>query len=200
MAGFRYKSLKSWKIDDIDLTQRFSLSIFTDFRYKTVKVTWLLPIFIDSQLRVELIPANKTTFLSPEPALPLSSGRMGNGRAGRTQSRNHKIPVPVQLRVREVVYPQSGWILRIKSKFGFLTFTVCAVFWERIWKKCLWPAVFWTKMVHNRCRAFMKFQLNLCWWRLDFEPLVTYIISCLSSIYIRRLFLNPYLSCFSSFM
>ena len=59
MAGFRYKSLKSWKIDDIDLTQRFSLSIFTDFRYKTVKITWLLPIFIDSQLRVELIPANK---------------------------------------------------------------------------------------------------------------------------------------------
>ena len=95
MAGFRYKSLKSWKIDDIDLTQRFSLSIFTDFRYKTIKITWLLPIFIDSLLRVELIPANKTTILSPEPALPLSIGRMDNGRAGRTQSRNHKIPVSV---------------------------------------------------------------------------------------------------------
>ena len=29
-----------------------------------------------------------------------------------------------------------------------------------------------------------------------FEPLVTYIIPCLSSIYIRRLFFNPYLSYF----
>ena len=29
---YRYKSLKSWKIDNIDLTQQFSLSIFTDFR------------------------------------------------------------------------------------------------------------------------------------------------------------------------
>ena len=29
---YRYKSLKSWKIDYIDLTQQFSLSIFTDFR------------------------------------------------------------------------------------------------------------------------------------------------------------------------
>ena len=29
---YRYKSLKSWKIHDIDLTQQFSLSIFTDFR------------------------------------------------------------------------------------------------------------------------------------------------------------------------
>ena len=77
-----YKSLKSWKIDDIDLTQRFSLSIFTDFCYKTIKITWFLPIFIDSLLRVELIPANKTTILSPEPALPLSSRRTGDGRAG----------------------------------------------------------------------------------------------------------------------
>ena len=29
---YRYKSFKSWKIDNIDLTQQFSLSIFTDFR------------------------------------------------------------------------------------------------------------------------------------------------------------------------
>ena len=29
---YRYKSLKSWKIDNIDLTQQFGLSIFTDFR------------------------------------------------------------------------------------------------------------------------------------------------------------------------
>ena len=37
MADFRYKSLKSWKIDNIDLTQQFRLSIFTDFRYQSTK-------------------------------------------------------------------------------------------------------------------------------------------------------------------
>ena len=31
MADFRSKSLKSWKIDNMDLTQQFGLSIFTDF-------------------------------------------------------------------------------------------------------------------------------------------------------------------------
>ena len=51
MADFRYISLKSWKIDNIDLTQQFSLSIFTDFRYQSIKITWLLPIFIDWLLR-----------------------------------------------------------------------------------------------------------------------------------------------------
>ena len=45
MADFRYKSIKSWKIDNIDLTQQFSLSIFTDFRYQSIKITWLLPSF-----------------------------------------------------------------------------------------------------------------------------------------------------------
>ena len=45
---FRYKSLKLWKIDNIDLTQQFSLSIFTDFRYQSIKITWLLPTFIDT--------------------------------------------------------------------------------------------------------------------------------------------------------
>ena len=48
---YRYKSLKSWKIDNIDLTQQFSLSIFTDFRYQSIKITWLLSIFIDWLLR-----------------------------------------------------------------------------------------------------------------------------------------------------
>ena len=48
MAGFSYKSLKSWKIDNIDLTQQVSLSIFTDFRYQSIKITWLLLIFIDT--------------------------------------------------------------------------------------------------------------------------------------------------------
>ena len=47
MADFCYKSLKPWKIDNIDLTQQFSSSVFTDFRYQSIKITWLLPIFID---------------------------------------------------------------------------------------------------------------------------------------------------------
>ena len=42
MADFRYKSLKSWKIDNIDLTQQFGSSIFTDFRYQSIKITWLI--------------------------------------------------------------------------------------------------------------------------------------------------------------
>ena len=52
MADFRYKSLKPWKIDNIDLTQLLSLSILTDFRYQSIKITWLLSIFIDWLLRV----------------------------------------------------------------------------------------------------------------------------------------------------
>ena len=51
MADFRYKSIKSWKIANIDLTQQFSLSIFTDFHYQSIKITSLLPIFIDWLLR-----------------------------------------------------------------------------------------------------------------------------------------------------
>ena len=39
MADFRYKSIKSGKIDNIDLTQQLSLSIFTDFRYQSIKIT-----------------------------------------------------------------------------------------------------------------------------------------------------------------
>ena len=45
-SDFHYKLLKSWKIKNIDLTQQFSLSIFNDFRYQLVKITWLLLIFI----------------------------------------------------------------------------------------------------------------------------------------------------------
>ena len=48
MWDFHYKSLKSWKTDNIDLTQQFSLSILTDFRYQSLKITWLLSIFIDT--------------------------------------------------------------------------------------------------------------------------------------------------------
>ena len=35
-------AIKSWEIYTIDLTQQFSLSIFTDFRYQSMKITWLL--------------------------------------------------------------------------------------------------------------------------------------------------------------
>ena len=40
------------KIDNIDLTQQFCLSIFIYFRYQSIKITWLLSIFIDWLLRV----------------------------------------------------------------------------------------------------------------------------------------------------
>ena len=49
---YRYKSLRSWISDNIDLTQQFDVSIFTDFRYQSIKITWLLSIFIDKLLRV----------------------------------------------------------------------------------------------------------------------------------------------------
>ena len=39
---YRYKSLKSWKIGNIYLTQQFRLSILNDFRYQSIKMTWLL--------------------------------------------------------------------------------------------------------------------------------------------------------------
>ena len=45
MADFRFKPIS---IKYIDLTQQFSLPVFTDFRYQSVKITWLLPIFIDT--------------------------------------------------------------------------------------------------------------------------------------------------------
>ena len=51
MADLRYQSVKPWKIDNIDLTQQFGLSILTYFRYQSIKITWLLPIFIDWLLR-----------------------------------------------------------------------------------------------------------------------------------------------------
>ena len=58
MADFRYKSIKSWKIDNIDLTQQSSLSIFTDFRYQSIKITWLLPIYIDTYFYWLSTPGN----------------------------------------------------------------------------------------------------------------------------------------------
>ena len=57
IADFRYQSLKLEKIDNIDLTQHFSLSIFTDFRYHSIKITWLLSIFIvwiENRIRDEI--------------------------------------------------------------------------------------------------------------------------------------------------
>ena len=41
---------------------------------------------------------------------------------------------------------RSGWIIRIISKSGILRFTIWTFFWERIWKKYFWQAVFRTKM------------------------------------------------------
>ena len=52
LADFRFKSLKLWEIDNVDLTQQYNLSIFTDFRYQLIKVILLLPIFVDWLLRV----------------------------------------------------------------------------------------------------------------------------------------------------
>ena len=50
------------KIDNIDLTQQYNLSIFTDFRYQWMKIIWLLSIVIDWLLRVmiKLILLNKS--------------------------------------------------------------------------------------------------------------------------------------------
>ena len=58
MSDFHWKSLKSPKIDNIYLTQHFSLTIFTDFRYRSIKITWLhrflsIPILIDWLLRAK---------------------------------------------------------------------------------------------------------------------------------------------------
>ena len=36
---YRYKSIKARKIDNIDLTQQFSPSVSTDFRYQSIKIT-----------------------------------------------------------------------------------------------------------------------------------------------------------------
>ena len=64
LYNYRYKSLKSWKIDNIDLTQQFSLSILTDFRYQLIKITWLLSIFIDWLLRDNTQPEIVTLYPS----------------------------------------------------------------------------------------------------------------------------------------
>ena len=63
MADCSYKMLRVWKIDNMDLTQQFSLSIFTDFHYQSIKITWLLPIFIDWLLR-ELMLQNQELITS----------------------------------------------------------------------------------------------------------------------------------------
>ena len=58
MADFHYKSIKSWKIDNIDLIQQSSLSIFTNFRYQSIKITWMLLIFIDTDFSWLTTPSN----------------------------------------------------------------------------------------------------------------------------------------------
>ena len=59
MEDFRYKSLKPWKIENIDLTEQFSLSIFTNFLYQSIKITWLLPIFIETDFYRLTSPGSK---------------------------------------------------------------------------------------------------------------------------------------------
>ena len=56
MTDFRYKSLRSRKIDNINLTQQLSLPIFTDFRYQSIKITCLLPI------RIRITPAGVSRY------------------------------------------------------------------------------------------------------------------------------------------
>ena len=55
------------QIDNIDLTQQFSLSIFTDFCYQSINITWLLLIFIDWLLRassdLQLYVVDRTIWL-----------------------------------------------------------------------------------------------------------------------------------------
>ena len=56
---YRYNSLKSWKIDNIDLTEQFSLSVFSDFCYQSIKSLdcyrfLSIPNFIDWLLRVKI--------------------------------------------------------------------------------------------------------------------------------------------------
>ena len=47
----------------------------------------------------------------------------------------------IQKRLMNPLNPDSGRILRIKSKSGFSRFTIWASFWDRIWKKYFWQAV-----------------------------------------------------------
>ena len=60
----------------------------------------------------------------------------------------------IQKRIMNPLNPDSGRILRIKSKWGFSRFTIWASFWDWIWKKYFWRAVFrkkkWyaTEVVH----------------------------------------------------
>ena len=63
MADFHYKSIKSWKIDNVNLTQKSSLSIFTEIHYQSIKITWMLPIFIDTDFYRLSTPGN--TYSSP---------------------------------------------------------------------------------------------------------------------------------------
>ena len=50
-----------------------------------------------------------------------------------------------------------------------------SVFWERIWKKYFWQAVFSKKKKGTQQIYALHVWLNLCWWRLiNFEPLVAY--------------------------
>ena len=60
VANFHYKSIKSWKIDNIISIwhSNLNLLIFTDFHYQSIKITWMLPIFIDTDFYRLTTPGN----------------------------------------------------------------------------------------------------------------------------------------------
>ena len=99
LANFRYTSLKSWKIDNIDLTRQFSLSIFTNFRYQSLKITWLLPIFIDTDFY-------RLTTLGPLQDIAILMYRVKYGMAPRCVSELFRIKSTHQrLRNCDLNYP-----------------------------------------------------------------------------------------------
>ena len=109
------------------------------FLLTPLEETWMLGYVFSGK--------SKSGFPNPNPDL-------------RIQKRILSVFGQIQKRIMNPENPLSGWILRIKSNSGFSRFTIWAFFWEGIWKKYFWQAVF--RKNHG---------LNLCWWRLiKFEP------------------------------
>ena len=79
-----------------------------------------------------------TSISSPEPLLLLSNG-WGNARSARIQNRNHKIVVPVWLRLREIVNPfdQEKFSREIffahTLQFSLSTAEIC-MWWTRFYR------------------------------------------------------------------
>ena len=80
-----------------------------------------------------------TSISPPEPPLLLSNG-CGNGRSGRIQNRNHKIVVPVWLRLREIVNPfdqekfsREIFLAHTLLQFSLSTAEIC-MWWTRFYR------------------------------------------------------------------